>query len=492
MPFTFEKYRRHRDSANAFMERMMNGASNHEILAKVLGDRNERFLDHVYELPKDQMTESSLSNAAKYKLQLHAFFDKPDPNADYSDHSNVYLVGRPNRWARGLSRTPKPCHWSIYTRGHAYHLKLVEGDQELSLGLRDNSSLDWKYQREPIFDPFIAYHIGVTDYEEQHVSLLAKWVVEQLDHHELSTAAYEQFVFGLGIRILRGPSNTTALIGDFTQIQNHDKESTTPSGFLTGVRLADPHEDISTWAKRYYLIYRIETDARGLDLCWKKGILGKIPWNTHEYHSFIRPLAVGPPAVTKIFTKVGQRIPILSKAVPPLYHRGMAMAAIYRLREESPLPRDLVFVPFYGTLHYIRATHEMAEDEFWFLVNDFLNSPFVECVTFNRGFGNRAPLRGDPDRSELTGLGPGSSPGGILQSSSSTMVEKESDELELTVDGDPTAGQMLPSIQLGSGPIRGKEDGLFDTLVTHWFEHKGVLCQVFIDGSAFFEPPVEI
>ncbi|KAJ5372648.1 hypothetical protein N7517_004654 [Penicillium concentricum] len=308
---TFEQYKRNRDRADTFMEQMMNGASNHEILAEGLGEGRERFSDHVYELPKDQMTKSSLPDVANYKLQLHASFDKPDPNADYSDHSNVYLVGRPNRWARGLSRTPKPCHWSIYTGGHAYHLKSADGNQGLSIVLRDDSSSDWKKPPGPIVDPFIAYHIGITDYHEKQISLLAKWVVKQLDHHDLSTAAYEQFAFGLGVRILRGPSHTKALFGDFLQIMQHDIEPAIPSGFLTGVLLADLDEDISTWAKRCYLIYRIETDARGLDLCWKRGIQGKVRWNTHEYHPFIRPLVVGPPAIAKVLTKVGQRIPVL-------------------------------------------------------------------------------------------------------------------------------------------------------------------------------------
>ncbi|KAJ5970614.1 uncharacterized protein N7479_000532 [Penicillium vulpinum] len=270
----FEQFKRNRNRASVFMERMMNGISNHEILAKISGGGG-KFLDHVYELPKDQMTKASFPNAAKYKLQLHASFDKPDPNADYSDHSSVYLVGRPNRWARGLSQKPKPCHWSIYTGGRVYHLKLADGTQGSSIVLRDDSRPDWQDPLETdLANPFIAYHIWVTDYHEKQVSGIAKWVVKQLDHHELSTAAYEQFVSGLGIRIIRGPSNTAAIIGDLTHIANHDNAPAHPSGFHTGVRLADPDEDISTWAKRCYLIYRIETDARGLDICWKRGRLG--------------------------------------------------------------------------------------------------------------------------------------------------------------------------------------------------------------------------
>lgn len=131
---------------------------------------------------------------------------------------------------------------------------------------------------------------------------------------------------------LRGPSNTTAFIGDFWQIMEHDI-GPAPSGFFTGVKLADPDEDISTRLKRWYLIYRIETDARGLDRCWKRGTPGQISWNTHEYHPFIRSLAVGPSSIAKIVTKVGQRIPVLSKAVPREYRKDMPMVAVYRRRK---------------------------------------------------------------------------------------------------------------------------------------------------------------
>jgi hypothetical protein len=133
----FEPFKRDRDGAKAFLERMRNGASNNEILAELLDKESNTFTDHVYELPKGQMTKARLPDVAKYKLQLHAFFSKPDPNADYSGHSSVYLVGQPNRWARRLSRTPKPSHWSIYSEGHFYHLKLEDGAQGSSIVLRD-------------------------------------------------------------------------------------------------------------------------------------------------------------------------------------------------------------------------------------------------------------------------------------------------------------------------------------------------------------------
>jgi hypothetical protein len=158
-----------------------------------------------------------------------------------------------------------------------------------------------------------------------------------MNHDTLSTAAYEQFVFGLAIRILRGPSNTTAFIGNFWQIMEHDigcrRQSLAPNGFLTGVQLAGPEEDISTWLKRWYLIYRIETDARELDLCWRKGTKGQISWKAHEFHPFIRPLAVGPPALANVLAKVGQHIPLLSKAVPPKHRKKMPMMAVYRRKK---------------------------------------------------------------------------------------------------------------------------------------------------------------
>ncbi|KAJ5372649.1 hypothetical protein N7517_004655 [Penicillium concentricum] len=131
----------------------------------------------------------------------------------------------------------------------------------------------------------------------------------------------------------------------------------------------------------------------------------------------------------------------------------------------------------------------MDDDEFWFMVNDFLNSPLVECVTFNRGFEDKTWLRENPDRLEMSAE---SSTGEILQSSSSNMVKRESDEWELTVEAEATAGEMLPPIQPGSGPVLRNEDRPLDTLGSHWFEHKGVLFQVFIDISAYFESPVEI
>ncbi|KAJ5520073.1 hypothetical protein N7463_000526 [Penicillium fimorum] len=64
----FEQFRRNRDRANTFMERMMNGAFNHELLTEVLGEGCEKFLDHVYELSKDQMTKFSLPDVAKYNF----------------------------------------------------------------------------------------------------------------------------------------------------------------------------------------------------------------------------------------------------------------------------------------------------------------------------------------------------------------------------------------------------------------------------------------
>ncbi|KAJ6125912.1 hypothetical protein N7471_010405 [Penicillium samsonianum] len=477
----FRRFKGNLDGVNAFVERMKNGVPNHEILAEVLDEKSKKFSDHVYELPKGQMNKANLPDVAKYKLQLHASFNKPDLNADYSGHSGVYLVGRPNRWARGLSRAPKPCHWSLYILGHFYHLKLAP--QGSSIVLRDDPPKDW----ELLTDPLIAYHIGMTEYRKEHISLLAKWVTTQLDHDTLSTAAYEQFVFGLAIRILRGPSNTSAFIGNFWQIMEHDigcsqQRQPAPSGFLTGVRLSDPDEDISTRLKRWYLTYRIETDARGLDLCWKRGRLGQISWNTHEYHPFIRSFAVGPSAISKALTKVGQRTPVLSKAVPPVYQNDMPMVAVYRRRKGTPLPRGLKLVHFYASLFYIRAEYPMNDRDFWFRIHDLLNSSSVEHTTFNRGFDDKF-IFGDSafpmDAEPFTGQ--------MLQSSSSTMVEKELDECESTVDTERSAVEMPQP-----DSVIEKWEPLFDTLATHLFEHKGVKCQVMIDMTDQFESPVEI
>ncbi|CAI7578425.1 unnamed protein product [Penicillium glandicola] len=485
----FGNFKHHRDGANAFKERILNGISNQEILAEVPGEESKRFSDHVYELPRDQLTKSRLPDVAKYKLQLHASFNKPDPDADYSDHDNVYLVGRPNRWARRLSQTPKPCRWSIYTWRHFYHLRLADGTQGPSIVLRDDHPRDWK----PLDGPFIAYHIGMTDYNDENITLLARWVITQLDHNTLSTVAYEQFVFGLAMRILRAPSNTTAFIGNFWHIMHQDigysekvggGPTPAPSGFLTGVRLADPDEDISTRIKRWYLIYRIETDARGLDRCWKRGRLGQISWKTHEFHPFIRPLALGPPAVTNILTKVGQRIPVLSRFVPPVYQKEMPIAAIYRRRKATPLPSGFVLVHYYASLFYIRAKYPMDDKEFYFRVHALLNSVSVKHLTFNRGFNDEFLFGAD----QLAAMNAAALTEEKVQSSSSTVVGKESEESELTVDAKEPAGEML---QPDSGTVF-KEERLFDTLDTHWFEHKGVKCQVLIDMTDRFASPVEI
>ncbi|CAG8898869.1 unnamed protein product [Penicillium egyptiacum] len=475
----FEPFKRDRDGAKAFLERMRNGVSNHEILAEL--KKSNRFSDHVYELPKAQMTKARLPDVAKYKLQLHASFNKPNPSADYSEHSNVYLVGQPNRWARRLSRTPRPCHWSIYNEGHFYHIKMADGAQGSSIVLRDDK--DWKV----LGGPFIAYHIGITDYYHEDISILAKWVITQLDHDTLSTAAYEQFVFGLAIRIVRGPGTTTAFIGNFWQIMEHDigyrRQALAPTGFLTGVQLASPVEDISTWLKRWYLIYRIETDARGLDRCWKRGMNGQISWKTHEFHPLIRPLALGPPAITNVLAKVGQRIPILSRAVPAKHGKKMPMMAVYRQRRATPIPSGLVLVHYYASLFYIRAGRNISDHDFWFRVNNYLNSGCIKHITFNRGFSDTFIFGPDIIDSIRFVDGTGVPVEEMLQSSSSTIVEKECDESESTMDAERSAGD-IPHSDIFSFPS--------DTVATHWFEHKGVPCQIFIDMTETVTSPVEI
>ncbi|KAJ5192423.1 hypothetical protein N7449_008565 [Penicillium cf. viridicatum] len=88
----FKQFKRNHDKANTFLERVRNGVSNHDILAEVLDKETTIFSDHVYELPKDQMSKARLLDVAKYKLQIHASFNNPNPNADYSYHSNVYRL----------------------------------------------------------------------------------------------------------------------------------------------------------------------------------------------------------------------------------------------------------------------------------------------------------------------------------------------------------------------------------------------------------------
>lgn len=75
------------------------------------------------------------------------------------------------------------------------------------------------------------------------------------------------------------------------------------------------------------------------------------------------------------------------------------------------------------------------------------------------------------------------------QSSGSTVVEKECEMSESAMDAERSAGEMP---QLGSGSVIEKEGPLFNTYTTHWFEHRGVQCQVMIDMAGQFESPVEI
>lgn len=115
--------------------------------------------------------------------------------------------------------------------------------------------------------------------------------------------------------------------------------------------------------------------------------------------------------------------------------------------------------------------------DFWFQVNDYLNSGCVEHITFNRGFSYkfifgpeiigsvRFVRYREPPAEE------------VLHSSSSTIVEKECLESESTIDAEQSTGECIYPP---------------DTLATNLFEHKGVPCQVLIDMAETFKSPVEI
>ena len=139
----------------------------------------------------------------------------------------------------------------------------------------------------------------MTDYHPDQIHILAKWVVTSLARTDLSATNYQYFVSTLGARIPCGPRNGTALMGDLLQIAEQvyyletlSTDAHIPSGYSTGVRLVGPEEQIDTAQKRVKLRVAVETDARGLAFCWRGGKWGDIDWKSHEYHPFLRPLAV--------------------------------------------------------------------------------------------------------------------------------------------------------------------------------------------------------
>lgn len=125
--------------------------------------------------------------------------------------------------------------------------------------------------------------------------------------------------------------------------------------------------------------------------------------------------------------------------------------------------------------------------DFWFRMHRLLRSPSVQHITFNRGFDDKfisgpeliksiLPINAEPPRE-------------MLQSSLSTIVEKECGTLESVIATERSAGKVPKPL---SGPGIEKEAPIFNTFGTHWFEHKGVQCQVMIDMADRFESPTDI
>lgn len=171
-----------------------------------------------------------------------------------------------------------------------------------------------------------------------------------------------------------------------------------------------------------------------------------------------------------------------------------------------------MLVHFYGSLFYIRAEYPMTDrgnyspevfhrfytpslifanilclTDFWFRMHRLLRSPSVQHITFNRGFDDKfisgpeliksiLPINAEPPRE-------------MLQSSLSTIVEKECGTLESVIATERSAGKVPKPL---SGPGIEKEAPIFNTFGTHWFEHKGVQCQVMIDMADRFESPTDI
>ncbi|KAJ5864655.1 uncharacterized protein N7529_006571 [Penicillium soppii] len=65
-----------------------------------------------------------------------------------------------------------------------------------------------------------------------------------------------------------------------------------PSGYVTGVRLSGPEEEIETSPKRLHLIVDVESDAQELSLRWKDEKLGAVYCTDYEDHTFLRAAAV--------------------------------------------------------------------------------------------------------------------------------------------------------------------------------------------------------
>lgn len=323
----------------------MSGSSNSDILAPVFGVTSS--LLHLSELPMNGLSSLNLPLLAKSYRQVHAHFKMSDPNTDNSEFCGVYIVARPNRWHRLMTTPFQRCHWSLFSQGHYYHLS--EGTYNHgrpSVTLRDDDySAPWDLSKDQPAQPFIAYHIGTTDYHPQHIHQLAQWVIRNMNQNRLSATNYQHFVWSLGARIICGPRNSTVFMGDLLQLseQLYHLESLSsgasiPSGFATGIQLSGPKEPIDTAGKRLRLRIKIESSARSLELCWKDGASGNIDWETPEYHPLLRPLAVAKQqSILCLVKKMTPIFPAISTCFPRPDDGKLPLASIYSYNYGKPM-----------------------------------------------------------------------------------------------------------------------------------------------------------
>ena len=315
----------------------MNGPSNSDILAPVFGSTSSRL--HLSELPSGGLISPNLPLLAKGYRQVHDHFMGSDPDIDNSEFLGVYIVARPNRWQRLVTTPFQRCHWSIYSQGHYYHLSQGTATHVgPSITLRDDdyTAPQDLLKRQPA-QPFIAYHIGTTDYSPAHIHQIAQWVVKIMNGTRSSVTSHQQFVWGLGARIICGPRNSTVVMGDLLQLSEQiyhfetlSSGSPIPSGFATGILLSGPTQPIDTAGKRFRLRIKIESSARALEFCWKEGTSGNLDWTIPEYHPLLRPLAVAKQqSILGLVNKMTPIFPAISALFPRSNNRDLPLASIY-------------------------------------------------------------------------------------------------------------------------------------------------------------------
>jgi hypothetical protein len=295
-------------------------------------------------MPVDGMTSQNLTFLAKRYRQPQTQFDNADSEAQPSELLGVYIVAQPNRWHRLLTSPIQGSHWSLYTQGHYYHLVKSGNTRESSILRDDDYSAPQGLSKIPPAHPFIAYHIGTTDYFPAQIYQLAEWATSNLADNGFSPAVSQRFVSELGARIICGPRNSTVLMGDLLQIAEQEfhldtnlSDAPIPSGYSTGVQLAGPDVPIDTAGKRLRLRFQVESSARSLALGWKDGTRGTIDWKTHEYHPLLRPLAVANQwaALSSLETIKRTYFPTSNwfPSQPSQCTKNMPLASIYRYKK---------------------------------------------------------------------------------------------------------------------------------------------------------------